>query len=142
MQYNIFQARNKKYIEHLFYSKPRIFLGSGKRQQDVQKIEIKAVSPVWAEKTCLTKYTIFFRNNTTKKIRSTASNQELLKNAWTVMNYLSQSNNSKIKKAINPPLYFSPRLNLLFYEEIPGDTLTNIFEFNAENSAVIKPYLL
>lgn len=122
----IFKATDERFIKKLFKNKKKLFFPSSKGS--ILDVKIKKISPNWAKESCLVKYKILFDDKTQKIVRGTAKAGRTKKPVWQIMKYLYSNNFCQGKLRIPEALDFIPDINLLLYEEAPGNTFTEAIE--------------
>lgn len=122
---NIFKGTDSTFIKEYFSKRKDSFFPDCKERK-ITDIDIKRVSPEWAEDNCLVRYKIVFEGNLQKIVRGTAEASSSKKNVWSLMEYL-YTNSSK-NLTIARPLEYMDEINMLFYEEAPGTPLASILQ--------------
>lgn len=138
MKYQIFKALDRSFIQKLFEKKSKTYFPFLKNNR-IQGIKIEKTSPIWAKETCLVRYKIFFNKNNQKTIRGTAKIHKSGEKTWQIMKYLYSQGFNKKPFAIARPIDFIEEINLILYEEAPGQPLTEILQSkNAKMSTSIS----
>ena len=127
MNYKIFKALEKLFIQRLFQEKLGIYFPALKNKK-IKKVEIERTSPVWAKETCLVRYKVFFEKEKVKIIRGTAQKNDSKKDVWEIINYFYHHGFNKGNLLISKPVAFLKEINLLLYEEAEGKSFSSILE--------------
>ncbi len=127
MPKNIFKAINPSFITPYFLKKKNSFFPEC-REKEIEKVEIKQVSPSWAKTTCLARYKITFNDRSQKIIRGTAKADYGKEDVWRTMNYLYTNLSQSRELLIPQPLDYLKEIHLLLYEEAPGTPLVSILQ--------------
>ncbi len=127
MPKDIFKAVDASFVESYFSNKKDSFFPD-LSDKNIEKIEIKRVSPDWAKDTCLVRYKLLFESGITKTIRGTAKIDTSKEGVWNIMSHLYKNIDDSINMAIPRPLEYLKEINLLLYEEAPGTPLVSILQ--------------
>lgn len=130
MKYQIFKSLDKNFVKKLFL-----------KDKGIQDIEIEKTSPFWAKESCLLRYKISFDKNNQKIIRGTAKIHSSGKKTWQIMKYLYSQGFDKKPLSIAKPIKFIDEINLILYEEIPGQSLTEILQSKNTKMSMANFYL-
>ncbi len=124
----IFKSLDKEFIQKFFRSKQKLFFPLEKGT--ITGLEIKKTSPVWAKKTCLARYKIFFSGGGSKIVRGTAKVDGSKKWSYKIMKHLYENGFDKGAFIVPRPLCYIGKIGLFIYEESPGEPLASIIEKN------------
>lgn len=124
----IFKALDKEFIKRLFERKKKLFFPLMKAE--ISDIKIERISPVWAQRTCLARYKVFFNDGSSKIIRGTAKADSSRKWSFRVMRYLYKNGFSKGKFIVPKSLDYIDENYLFIYEEMSGKPLSYIIDKN------------
>jgi thiamine kinase-like enzyme len=140
MPKNIFKSIDSSFMDSFFKEKKNVFFPELKNKK-IKQIKTKQISPVWATKTCLARYQIFFDDNTQRIVRGTAKTKSSKKNVWQIMNHLYSNAPASEELSVPRPLSYLKEINLLLYQEVPGIPLVSILEkssFSQKKSSLKK----
>lgn len=133
------KAIDKKYIETLFNKNKKNYF-PGYKNEEIKNIEIKKQSPDWAKETCLVQYKIYFKNGNLFVLRGSAKLYSSKKDIWTIMNNLQSLGFQSGEYRLPRPIDYIENINLLIYEEVPGEPLVNILknQKNKREESLVK----
>lgn len=127
MPKKIFKAIDPSFIES-YFSKKKDFFFPELLNKKICKIEIKQVSPIWAKDTCLARYKLILEDGSQKIVRGSANINTSKKGVWQIMSYLYENLDNSKKLSIPQPLEHLEKINLLLYEEAPGNPLVSLLQ--------------
>jgi len=122
---------DKDYIEKLFNKNKNDYFPDHKNEK-IENIDIKKQSPNWAKETCLAQYKVFFKDGQSLILRGTAKSFGSKKNIWLVMKNLRSLNFQSGDYRSPRPVDYIKSINLLIYEEVPGEPLVNVLKNQKE----------
>ncbi len=131
MENDIFRAIDPEFVKQRLSEKKDGFFPDCKGKE-IEKIDIKRVSPEWAKETCLVRYTIGFGDGVEKVVRGTAKAKSSKVDVWETMVHLHANIDRSNNLSIPRPLEYMEDIGMLLYEEAPGTPLVMLLQSGSQ----------